>query len=244
MRMKKIRAQFSKALDFSTSSQIVFLLIIEVVLGSLFALVMLYAFFKVGAEVIDKDITFLDNSITHFVYSFRNPFLTEFMKVITNFGGEIFLGVAVFTTIFFLLKSHKKDALVFSFILVFGVGLNFLLKNVFQRPRPNLLPLIKIDTSYSFPSGHAMNSFIFYACLSYFIFRRMKNKKLGILLILGSGLLVVLIGLSRIYLGVHYPSDVIAGLIAGLAWFVAALLFEKIIILLRLFRKYEVDKKY
>lgn len=242
--MKKIRSVFLKALNFSTSSQIVFLLITEVVLGSLFALVMLYAFFKVGAEVIDKDISFFDNSMTHFVYSFRNSFLTEFMKVITNFGGEIFLGIAVIVTILVLLKSHKKDALIFSFILIFGAGLNFLLKNIFQRPRPSLTPLIKMDTSYSFPSGHTMNSFIFFTCLCYFIFRKLKNRKLGLLLTLVSGLLVFLIGVSRIYLGVHYPSDVIAGLIAGLIWFIAVLLFEKIIILLRLFRKYEVDKKY
>lgn len=242
--MKKVRNQLSKALGFSTSSQIVFLLIIEVILGSLFALVMLFAFFKVGAKVIDKNINFFDNSVVQFTYSFRNPILTEFMKIITSLGGGIFLGIAVIATILFLLKSHKKDALIFSFILFFGVGLNFLLKNIFQRPRPNLLPLIKTDASYSFPSGHTMNSFIFFTCLSYFIFRKFKNRKLGLGLALGAVLLVFLIGVSRIYLGVHYPSDVIAGLIAGLAWFVIVLLFEKTIILLRLFRKYEIDKKY
>ncbi|HVF69803.1 MAG TPA: phosphatase PAP2 family protein, partial [Xanthomonadales bacterium] len=96
----------------------------------------------------------------------------------------------------------------------------------------------------SFPSGHSMNSSVFFLSLTYFIFRNTRNRKLGIILTIFSGIIVVLIGLSRIYLGVHFPSDVLGGYAAGLLWFVAVLLFEKIIIFLRLFKKFEMGKKY
>jgi undecaprenyl-diphosphatase len=132
------------------------------------------------------------------------------------------------------LIKKRKDALVFSFTLFFGIGLNLLLKDMFHRPRPHLMPLVH-ETSYSFPSGHAMNSFIFYTCLSFFVFRKLKNRQLGISLITVSGVLLLLIGISRIYLGAHYPSDVLAGYMAGLCWFVVVFLFEKTLIFLRFF---------
>jgi len=241
--MKRIKQKLSEVLDFSKSSQITLVLFIEIVLGVLFTLAMLAVFFKLGEDVIDKEVIFFDEAIMHFIYSFHSPFLTSIMEKVTFLGGEIFLGGATLITILLLFRKHKKDAVIFAFILVFGVGLNLLLKHMFQRPRPDLMPLIH-EITYSFPSGHAMNSFVFYISLSYFIFRNTANKKLGLMLSGLSAIIIFLIGLSRIYLGVHYPSDVLAGYVAGFGWFVIALVFEKTLIFLRLFRKYEVDKKY
>ncbi len=241
--MRKVKQKTSEIIKFSLSSQVTLLLFGEIIIGLFLTLVTLFFFLKLGDKVIDQEAIFFDSTLTHFIYLFRSPFMTTIMRDITFFGGQILLGSAVIVTILFLLKKHKKDALVFAFILFFGIGLNLLLKDMFQRPRPDIVPLVH-ETSYSFPSGHAMNSFIFYTCLSFFIFRRFKNKQLKIMLICGSALLIFLIGLSRIYLGVHYPSDVIAGYTAGLCWFVMVLLFDRTLIFFRLFKNRDLEKQY
>lgn len=221
-----------------------FLLLAEIIFGLFLVLLTVIVFFKLGENILDQDVAAFDLYITQFVYFFRTPFMTEVMFVVTFFGGEIFLGTAIIVTTFLLLfYKHKKDALVFGFILFTGIGLNVFLKSLYQRPRPEFLPLAEEATA-SFPSGHAMNSFFFYTCLSYIIFRKLKNRRLKMFLLSGSAFLVFLIGVSRIYLGVHFPSDVIAGFAAGLCWFVIVLMFERSIMFLRLFTKREVEKKY
>jgi undecaprenyl-diphosphatase len=126
--------------------------------------------------------------------------------------------------------------------LFFGIALNFLLKSMFQRPRPTFLPLVQ-ENFYSFPSGHAMNSFIFYTSLSFFIFRRIRNKYLRIGLIFLSMMFILLIGISRVYLGAHYASDVVAGYVTGFLWFVLVLFFEKSLVFLKLFKRYRAYSK-
>jgi len=241
--MKKISQQLSQVIDFSRSSQIALAFVIEIILGIFLTIVTLGIFLKLGDDVLDREVISFDSPLIHFIYSFRNPFMTTIMNAFSFLGGEIFLGLAILATIFILLRKYKKDALVFSFILLFGIGLNLFLKNMFHRPRPHFLPLVH-ETSYSFPSGHSMNSFIFYTSLSFFIFRKLKNRLLKNVLIILSALLILFIGISRIYLGAHYPSDVLAGYVAGLCWFVIVLLFEKTLIFLKLFQKFEVEKKY
>lgn len=204
----------------------------------------LYIFLKLSHKIIENEIIFFDSIIMNYLYSLHSPFLTSIMKFITFFGGEIFIGSAIIITILFLyIKRHKKDALIFGFILLFGIILNLFLKGIFERARPDLFTMI-IEKTYSFPSGHSMNSFVFFISISYFVFHNSHNKKLGLILSLASAILVFLIGISRVYLGVHYPSDVLGGYAAGLLWFTAVLLFEKILIFLRLFREYELNKKY
>lgn len=242
--MKKKLIQFSfKLFNFSKSSRTASTLVIEIIIGISAVIGSLYIFLKLSHKIISQEIMSFDTTIIYFVYTFRSPFFTEIMKTITFFGGEFFLGATIIVTILLLFRRHKKDAFVFGFILLFGISLNLLLKDLFQRPRPTLEPLIH-EITYSFPSGHAMNSFVFYMALSYFVFRNTRNRKLGIWLTAISWMLVFFIGLSRIYLGAHYPSDVLAGFVAGLLWFVTVLLFEKTLIFLRLFQAYELNKKY
>ena len=241
--MKKTKHKQSNLIDFLKSSQFVLILSAEVIAGVAIVLTALSIFLKLGDDVLDKEVISFDFSIIRYIYSFRNPLMTTVMNIISFFGGELFLGGAIMVTIFILLRKHKKNALVFSFILLFGIILNLALKNLFERPRPQLHPLVH-ETSYSFPSGHSMNSFVFYFALSYFIFLNKRNIKLGIILTIFSSILVLLIGISRIYLGAHFPSDVIAGYVAGLCWFVMVLLFEKTILLLRLVRQYKDKHAY
>ncbi len=219
-------------------------LFFEIFAGVMAILGSLYIFLKLSHKIIENEIIFFDSTIMNYLHGLHSPELTSIMKFITFFGDEIFIGSAILITIFLLfIKAHKKDAAIFAFILLFGIILNLWLKGFFARIRPDLFTMV-IEKTYSFPSGHSMNSFIFFMSISYFIFHNSRNKKLGIVLSLMSGTIVFLIGISRIYLGVHYPSDVLGGFAAGLLWFVAVLLFEKVIIFLRLFRKYELNKKY
>ncbi len=240
---KKIVNKYRALREFSQSSKAIFALLTEIIIGIGLVVLSLFIFFKLAEDIVEKEVISFDVTIIHWVYSFRSPQMTEIMKGITFFGGDIFLTTAIIYVILLLVRTHKKDAFIFSFILAFGTGLNILLKSIFQRPRPSFSPLIH-ESSYSFPSGHAMNSFVFYTCLSFFIFRRIRNRRWGMVLIILSAVAIVLIGLSRVYLGVHYPSDIIAGYAAGLLWFVIVLWFEKTILFLRLFKKFEAEKKY
>jgi membrane-associated phospholipid phosphatase len=96
--------------------------------------------------------------------------------------------------------------------------LNQLLKGLFERPRPYFEHPLLVETSYSFPSGHAMESFVVYGMLAYFAVLALRSWKARVGVVFGAALLVVLIGLSRMYLGVHYFSDVLAGYAAGGVW--------------------------
>lgn len=231
-------------LGFSFSNSVNLFLFLQLTAGLLFAIISMGLFLKLAREVFENETVLLDTVVSQFAQGIRNPLLTTCMVFITTLGGEIFLTLSVIVTIILIiLKKHRKDAFIFAFILLSGLGLNLLLKQTFQRARPEIMALF-VEPTYSFPSGHAMNSFIFYSCLSYFIFLKMKNRRLAGILICTSIVLVILIGLSRIYLGVHYATDVLAGFAAGFFWFVIILLFEKGIKFFRLFKAYELEKKY
>lgn len=240
---RRLRVLLVTLVGYSTSSRAALLSLMELIIGVAIILGCLYVFAKLADTVIEKQTFFFDTAITSFFYSLRSPAMTVLMKTLSFFGGMYVLGIAIISMIAMLYQKHKKDAAVFAFILFSGVALNWLLKFIFQRPRPHFMPLV-YENSYSFPSGHAMNAFIFYTCLSCFIFLKMRNRGVGYVLIAGSILLIGLIGISRIYLGAHYPSDVLAGYAAGLCWFLLVILFEKSLLFFRLFRQYEVEQKY
>ena len=227
--MKKTAATLH---HYSKHSKIAATLLMQLGVGIGLIAGSLYTFLVLAEEVIKNEIISFDTTITHAIYAWRSPALTGFMNGITVLGSHVFLAAAMIAVILFLIKTQKKNAFLFSFILTFGVALNFLLKNLLHRPRPDFMPLIH-EPSYSFPSAHAMNSFIFYACLSYFIFRKLLSKTLAWMHIIGAGIVVLLIGISRIYLGAHYPSDVVAGYAAGLLWFLMVLLLNKTLFLLK-----------
>ena len=141
-------------------------------------------------------------------------------KFITNFGGVIgltLIGIIVCT----ILVIKKKKLLGCWGLLNLAVsgGLNQALKRIVQRPRPTEYRLIE-ENGYSFPSGHSMVSAAFYGFFIYLIFKNVKNKyiKWGSITLLS--ILIILIGTSRIYLGVHYTSDVLAGFVISISYLV------------------------
>jgi undecaprenyl-diphosphatase len=226
--------KFKNYIKFSLNSKTALNLSLEIILGITICLSSLYLFLKIGHEVLEKEILNFDILVTNFIYGFRSSQVTDVMLMITFLGSGLVLLVVSGFFIFYVSRYRKKDALIFSTILYSAIILNLLLKLFYQRPRPDNFPLIHENT-LSFPSGHAMNSFVFFAAVSYFIFRETKNIKLAILISFISLIIVILIGFSRVYLGAHYPSDVLAGWIAGFFWFISAIIFEKIIITRRLY---------
>jgi undecaprenyl-diphosphatase len=184
---------------------------------------------------IDKEIAAFDIGISQIIYEFRTPLLNEVMIFISYFGADFILLFSTVIAMVLSWKKHKKESFVFAIMLIFGFLLNITLKQIFQRPRPDIDPLLTL-TSYSFPSGHAMNAFVFYATLAYFTYHFSGNIKKTLLMTAIVIVLILLVGISRVYLGVHYPTDVIAGYAAGLLWFVLVLVVERTIALRRLYK--------
>lgn len=237
-----MRKKVRKVLDFSFSSRATLVLFAEILLGAFIILVTIFLLADLTKDtLIDNDVLLFDTDISKYIYSFRTPLLTKIMIFVSQLGADFILAVSTIILIFFTWKKHKSESVLFLIMLLFGALLNLLLKDIFQRPRPTIDPLLTL-TSYSFPSGHAMNSFVFYATVSYFIYHFTKNLKLSFAAAFLSTLLIFLIGISRIYLGVHYPSDVIAGYLTGLLWFILVLVLERTMALFRLYKKYTPQK--
>ena len=178
----------------------------------------LIGFLSIAEDVFNKEIMNGDIVGYKLISTFLiSDFATPIAKFITNFGGAIFL--AVLTIILFILIKNKKiGASIFSNLAII-TALNQLLKNILQRPRPTEYRIIE-ETGYSFPSGHSMISMAFYGYLIYLIYKYVKNKYVKWISMALLSLLICSIGISRIYLGVHYTSDVLGGFLISISYLV------------------------
>ena len=181
--------------------------------------VLVFIFAFVVHELFDDKLTGFDENVHSFIISFESSFLTETFKTITFLSSPIFL-ILLSILLFFIFKNKKYGLLSFC-NLVFIVLLNQGLKLLFERPRPIEWMLIE-ESGYSFPSGHAMVSAAFYGILIYLIWQTNIDKKYKIIWTVILSILILLIGLSRIYLGVHYASDIIAGFTISLSYVIIA----------------------
>ena len=178
----------------------------------------LVGFLALAEDVFHKEIMNGDIIGYKLVSTFLiSDFATPIAKFITNFGGAIFLIIA--TIILFILIKNKKIGFSIISNLVIVTILNQLLKNILQRPRPNEFRIIE-ETGFSFPSGHSMASMAFYGYLIYLIYKYVKNKYLKWTLIVLLSILICTIGISRIYLGVHYTSDILGGFLISISYLV------------------------
>ena len=176
----------------------------------------LVGFLALAEDVFNKEIMNGDIIGYKLISTFLiSDFVTPIAKFITNFGGAIFLSIA--TVMLFLLIKNKKIGLSIISNIVIITILNQLLKRILQRPRPTEFRIVE-ETGYSFPSGHSMVSMAFYGYLIYLIYRYIKNKYVKWTLI--TILSICLIGISRIYLGVHYTSDVLGGFLLSISYLV------------------------
>ena len=178
----------------------------------------LVGFLALAEDVFHKEIMSGDiigyNIISKFLIS---DFVTPIAKFITNFGGAIFL-IVLTVFLFLVIKNRKIGVSIFSNLVIITV-LNQLLKRILQRPRPTEFRIIE-ETGYSFPSGHSMISMAFYGYLIYLIYKYVKNKYVKWISIVLLGILICSIGISRIYLGVHYTSDVLGGFLISVSYLV------------------------
>jgi undecaprenyl-diphosphatase len=142
-----------------------------------------------------------------------SPSFTKIVKAITHTGDSVVL-ITFCLLLFVIPKSRKTIALPISVTVILSMILDITLKSIFARERPDILRLIN-ETSYSFPSGHAMNNAALYTILILLIFKFIKNKPLKIVLVAVCITLTIAIGYSRIYLGVHYAGDVLGGWLLG-----------------------------
>lgn len=156
-----------------------------------------------------------DNYIYNVISKTISPVLTTIAIIITNIGGTI--GVAIVTLllmIFMKNRNHKKYILINLAIILLS---NQALKYLFVRERPNINRLVEV-TGFSFPSGHSMVNAAFYGFLVYLAYKYIENKRTRNIIIALLLLLILLIGLSRVYLGVHYASDVVGGFAISTAY--------------------------
>ena len=167
-------------------------------------------------------INLIDTSVYNLIIKLMNTNTTAIMICISYLGSAITL--ITLSMAFIILLKNKKNAsyIVLNLALVFL--LNRILKTIVARPRPSVLRLV-VENGYSFPSGHAMVSMGFYGFLIYLIWVNIKNKKAKYPLIVLLSLLIISIGLSRIYLGVHYFTDVIGGFIIAMLYLVIFIKF-------------------
>lgn len=157
----------------------------------------------------------LDKTIYDFLIFFKTNWLTNFFKVVTNLANAYVL-ITIIGII--LIIKRKEYSFYLALNLVVVTYLNQIVKHLLKRPRPLGIALIN-QGGYSFPSGHAMAGIAFYGLLIFFIWQsQFKYKKFACLLL---ATVILIIGLSRIYLGVHYASDVIGGLALGLVCLIA-----------------------
>ena len=166
----------------------------------------------------------LDRSGYALLAGLNTPLVTDLMILFTTLGnGQVVLALAACLLVIAVSLRHFAEALAIILFLLLGDYLNDLLKEWFARPRPAGLQLIPLPDSYSFPSGHAMISAPFYLFVAYLLDRLYRNRQLSRILLPAAGVTALLICASRIYLGVHYTSDVLAGICGGAAWLFAVM---------------------
>jgi undecaprenyl-diphosphatase len=180
--------------------------------------------FALSARII---VMYHEGTFTHFdrlgfelAVALRTPLVTGLMKIVTQLGGGAVLaplGVLLIAGCF--VKGFRIEAAVIAVTLLGGELLNEWLKDVFARPRPVGLNLIELPDSYSFPSGHAMVGLAFYAMVATIVRERFSGKPIAFWIGSVSAVLIALICGSRVYLGVHYASDVLAGASLSAGWY-------------------------
>lgn len=178
----------------------------------------LIGFFALAEDVFNKEIMNGDIVGYKLVSTFLiSDFATPIAKFITNFGGAIIL--IILAPMLFIFIKNKKIGISVILNLAIITVLNQLLKRIVQRPRPTEFRIVE-ESGYSFPSGHSMVSMAFYGYSIYLIYKYVKNKYLKWISIILLSILICSIGISRIYLGVHYTSDVLAGFMISISYLI------------------------
>ena len=187
--------------------------------GILIAILGTAAFAWMASHVRSGSTQAFDVAVLEWLGARRSPIVDQAMLEITFLGtGLVVLVIVGVAALFLYLTQHKYSAWLLLASTAGGIVLNNVLKLGFSRPRPQVLEWQAHVMSSSFPSGHAMSAAVVYGTVAYLAARLQQRRWARVLTLLVAAIMIVLICVSRLYLGVHYPSDVIAGVLVGLAW--------------------------
>ena len=190
---------------------------LAIVLGFAILGACLLVFGSLAEDIRSNEVFALDALVTPLIHSVASPTLDQFMNGATALGSNLVIPPLFIAEIAILLRIGRPGAALFQTLVSGGcLLLNGLMKVFFHRPRPQL-PWAQTLPDFSFPSGHTMNAVAFYFGLSIVLWS-IAGRRWGLTAMAASALVVGLVGLSRIYLGVHYPTDVIGGMLAGASW--------------------------
>lgn len=199
--------------EFKENKKIIFFSIIPIII-----VIFVLLFFLING------IYRTDTHILNYIRTFLNDDLTTLMKFITSFCSPVVM-ITIAIILVIILKRKNITVLIFG-NMIFVIILNFILKLIFSRQRPLSYMLID-ESGYSFPSGHSMVGIAFYGMIIYITYKLIKKVWLRRIFTISLAVLITLIGFSRIYLGVHYPSDVIAGFAFGYMFLILFLLIAR-----------------
>lgn len=192
---------------------------LTILISAILFIIAMNAFVELTDELAENDLRGVDRSVTTFVLSFRNDALTGYLTFVTHLGDrDAYIIFTILLAGYYLIKHRSWKFIVqTTLVLLLATLSNIVLKKVINRARPSLEHLVTVNT-LSYPSGHAMSAMAFYGFLIYLCLRYDMRRWVRYLFVTILGLLILSIGVSRIYLGVHYPSDVAGGFIGGLIW--------------------------
>lgn len=195
------------------------LLSLELLIGLLIAAAALALFTWLGREVLEGEVLAFDERIRELVHGMASPRLTALMRAASFYGGPgVLIPAGVVAAVAFVIKGWRRGALLVV-VTVTGAGLlNGLLKFSFARVRPASFFDYPLPVSPSFPSGHALYAASIFGGLAVLLTARIRSLPLQVAIWLVFLSLTLLVGISRVYLGVHYPSDVLAGYAIGVIW--------------------------
>ncbi|WP_052143799.1 phosphatase PAP2 family protein [Wocania ichthyoenteri] len=204
------------------------------VIAIILALIVVIGGINIFVELTDtlstEQLSNYDDKITDYIISFRSPILTDYFTIVTQLGGLYGYIVVVFISAFISLVVFRKWKYMvqITFVLALSALSNLVLKRFINRARPEIEHLVTVET-LSYPSGHAMAAMAFYGFLIYLFYKFKMHKLIKYSVIFLLTILIFSIGISRIYLGVHFPSDVAGGFIAGAIWVIFCVILFNII---------------
>ena len=192
---------------------------IFLVAGAVIAAVATMGFAKLAKQVLAGSTQAFDVAVLQWLHAHQSPTLTKLMVEMTYLGtGTVVFTMVGVVALFLWHTEHKHSARLLLAATVGNILLNWTLKVVYHRTRPSVFEWETTAVSSSFPSGHAMSATVVYGTVAYLVMRLQKHRWSRVLTFLAATFLIFFICLTRLYLGVHYPSDVIGGIIVGLAW--------------------------
>lgn len=199
---------------------------IKISLALVVLIVCTLGFGAISLFVQDNEIRNFDKMIAAWIQHWETPDLTAVMKFFTTIGEGLPLILVIITAmvVLYTVLGHRRELVFLAGVMLGSTVLNWTLKTLFHRARPVIHRIIEAE-GYSFPSGHSMAAFSFYGVLAFLIWRHVPTPLGRSLIIILSSLFILAIGISRIYLGVHYPSDIIGGYFVSGCWLTASILW-------------------